>query len=183
MPKVLLISGSPRVGNTDFVLRRIYDSLKLKDKQIIFLKDKNINHCLGCLACDKTNKCVINDDMAGISQELNKSDIIIIGTPNYFDNVSGLLKDFIDRTNPFYDTESLKGKKIINIVVGGQKIFHSKRVVDGALAYFISAHKMKLVDSYCFQALMSDDLKKSSTVGKTISLIVDRIMAEAMIKK
>jgi multimeric flavodoxin WrbA len=57
--------------------------------------------------------------MTEIRNKMLDSDNIIIGTPNYFDNISGLLKDFVDRTHPFYKFELLKGKKLVLIMIGG----------------------------------------------------------------
>ena len=111
MTKALLISGSPRKGNTDFVLSKIYENIS-DDKELIFLREKQIKHCIGCLNCHNKPECVINDDMSEIRKKMLDSDVLIIGTPNYFDNISGLLKDFVDRTHPFYKAGLLKGKKL-----------------------------------------------------------------------
>jgi multimeric flavodoxin WrbA len=171
--KFLLISGSPRKGNTDFILETIFKSIK-KDKKLIYLKNKNIKHCTGCLTCDKTKSCVINDDMQEIYTKILDANFFIIGTPNYFDNVTGLLKDFIDRTNPFYKTKALKGKKIINIVVGGGKITNSKRAVR-ALEYFAENYNLDLVGSYCFKALEENEIKKDKNSLKLIDKIINKI--------
>lgn len=174
MPKYLLISGSPRKGNTDFILSKIYKAIK-GDKELIFLKDKKIKHCLGCLICHSRPKCAINDDMAEILGKLLKSDIIIMGTPNYFDNVSGLLKDFIDRTHPFYKTESLKNKKLILIMVGGGEIKGSQKYLDLVMKGFIKYQKFNLIGSYCFKALYSIDLKQNPKSMIQIEKIIKKI--------
>lgn len=40
MKKILFISGSPRKGNTEFVLNKIYKAVKGK-KELILLRNKN----------------------------------------------------------------------------------------------------------------------------------------------
>ena len=172
--KFLLISGSPRKGNTDFILNKIFESID-GEKKLIFLKDKNVKHCAGCLSCDKTNQCVITDDMTEIRQKMLESDVFIIGTPNYFDNVPGLMKDFIDRTNPFYGTDMLKGKKIINIVVGGGEIKNSEKVINQALRCFAACHKLEVVDSYCFEGLNIGEIENNPEALKLIDEIIDLI--------
>jgi len=169
--KVIAICGSPRRGNTEFILNKIFNSLPGK-KELILLRNKNIKHCSGCLSCDKTKKCVIKDDMEEIYNKLKEADLIIIGTPNYFDNVTGLLKDFIDRTNPLYMTDILKGKKLINIVVGGGKIKNSQRVVNQALTYFAKAHNLKIINSYFFQALNLKEVESNPKTVKKIGTII-----------
>jgi multimeric flavodoxin WrbA len=159
--KILAICGSPRKGNTEFMLETALNEIKKHDKELILLREKNLERCSGCLSCDKTKKCIIQDDMQQLYEKLEKADIIVIGTPNYFDNVPGLLKDFIDRTNPYYETSKLKDKKVFVLVVGGGKAKNSQRIVKQAIKYFIKGHKMKLVDWLCLEALHPEDLRKN----------------------
>jgi len=172
--KTLFISGSPRKGNTEFILNKICKSIKGK-KELVLLRNKNIKHCAGCLYCDEHKKCAIQDDMQELYGKVQQADLIVIGTPNYFDNVPGLMKDFIDRTNPFYETDKLKGKKLITIVVGGGAIKNSKRVGEQALKYFYKAHQLKLAGSYYFQALHLGEVENNSKSSGTINKIVKKI--------
>ncbi|HCU70165.1 MAG TPA: flavodoxin family protein [Candidatus Moranbacteria bacterium] len=174
MAKILLISGSPRKGNTDFVLTSIFDKLE-NDKELILLKDKNIKHCIGCLSCHGKPKCILSDDMTEIGEKMLSADIIIVGTPNYFDNVSGLLKNFIDRTHPYYKSELLKDKKLILIMVGGGEIDGSQEFLDHCTYGFVKYQKLKLEGSYCFQALHQNDLKKDPGSLLKIDEIVKKI--------
>ncbi len=168
--KILAICGSPRKGNAEFMLNIILDEYKNNgnETEIIFLRDKKIEHCRGCLSCAKSNECIINDDMAEINKKLLESDIIILGTPNYFDNVPGLVKDFIDRTNPFYETDVLKDKKVIALVSGGGETKNSERVIQQAIMHFTDAHKMKLENSLCIQSLKPDEVSKNNEIIKKL---------------
>lgn len=68
--------------------------------ELILLREKNVQQCTGCDACYGTGKpCHINDDFAQIAEKLLKADLIVLATPNYFENVSGMMKTFIDRTD------------------------------------------------------------------------------------
>ncbi len=174
MANYLFISGSPRKGNTDFVLSKINENIK-GDKELIFLKDKKIKHCIGCLSCHEKPECILNDDMTEIRNKMLDSDIIIIGTPNYFGNISGLLKDFVDRTHPFYKAELLKNKKLILIMVGGGNIEDTKKYLDAAMHGFVRYLKLDLIGSYCFKALYNNDLKKDSDSDIQINEIVKMI--------
>lgn len=71
----------------------------------VFLVQKRIKHCLGCLACwlKTPGKCVQKDDMAELLDLYLASDMVVIATPVYVDNVTGLMKDFIDRLVPVTD--------------------------------------------------------------------------------
>jgi multimeric flavodoxin WrbA len=167
--KVLIISGSPRNGNTEFVLKSVYDSLNI-NKEIILLRELNIKRCSGCLYCDEHKKCSIKDDMQNIYSKIEEADIIILGSPNYFDNVSGLMKDFMDRTNPFYETDKLEGKSVYAVVVGGGKLKNHERVA-GFIKLFSEAHKMKYIGCKCFKALKYDELKNKNIENEIKEII------------
>jgi multimeric flavodoxin WrbA len=174
MKNILIISGSPRKGNTEYILNKIFEAVK-GEKELILLRNKNIKHCVGCLHCDEHKKCALSDDMQELYGKIQKADLIILGTPNYFDNVPGIMKDFIDRTNLFYKTDKLKGKKLITIVVGGGKIENSKRVGEQALKYFSDGHQLELIGSYYFQALHLRDIENSSKSNLGLDKIISKI--------
>jgi len=174
MTKTLIISGSPRKGNTELILNKLYDSIET-EKELILLRTKNIKRCSGCFFCHDNKACSIQDDMQEIYQKILAADIIVLGTPNYFDNVTGLTKDFIDRTNPFYETDKLEGKKLITVVVGGGEIEHSKRIGEHALRYFADAHKLDIIGNYYFQALFPKDAEGDNNSSDVIDQIINQI--------
>ena len=174
MNNFLLISGSPRNGNTEFILNKIFKSIN-GEKELILLREKNIKHCLGCLSCSTTKKCAISDDMTDIYGKIENADVIILGTPNYYDNVSGLLKDFIDRTNPLYGSGKFKNKKLISIIVGGGEAETSEEIVSKIFENFAEAHEFESADSYCFKALDSNGVKNDKDAQKKIDKIIQKI--------
>lgn len=160
MNKVLLISGSNRKWNTEYILSQI--SKEIENSELILLREKNIEYCKGCLTCHEHNKCIIKDDMNILLNKLLEADFIIFGVPNYFDNVSGLFKNFIDRLHPFYKSEQLKGKKVIFIFVGGGKEEGTKETLHQSIN---GISKYLLVDikaEFSFKALNGNDMKKQS---------------------
>ena len=105
----LYISGSNRKHNSYFFLKRI----KNEEDILISLDELNIKNCLGCNVCQKneTNKCILNDDMQKIYSLIEKSNKIVIMSPIYMNFITGILKNVIDRFNPYCASEKLKGKK------------------------------------------------------------------------
>jgi len=95
--KILYISGSPRKkSNTDYLLRL---ALSITGGQFIKLTDYKIEPCKSCWACQKLDKCIINDDMTNILiPKLLDNEVFVLGSPVYFNGVSAQLKAFIDRT-------------------------------------------------------------------------------------
>ncbi|MFH1064848.1 MAG: flavodoxin family protein [Candidatus Woesearchaeota archaeon] len=130
--KVLGICGSPQEGNTKRLLTWILDSCRARDAQteIIKISDFDIKFCNGCGVCYGSERpCVINDDMEQLLSKMLEVDAIVFGSPNYFDNVTGLMKNFIDRTNPLSDPQLLKGKATAIVCVGARAIEETKVVV------------------------------------------------------
>ncbi len=78
--------------------------------ELIDVTKLDIKGCLGCNACYKAGKCVLNDDFYGVYEKMLDADGIILGSPVYFDAVSAQLKAFIDRTADCRHCQLLSGK-------------------------------------------------------------------------
>jgi multimeric flavodoxin WrbA len=59
---------------------------------------------------------MIKDDYDSVIDKLNNADGIIIGTPVYLRNISGTLKNFIDRTCVYYHRTSIEGIPIMSVI-------------------------------------------------------------------
>jgi multimeric flavodoxin WrbA len=108
---VLGISGSPRKGgNTAVLVREVLKHIKGK-KKFVSLAGLNIHPCDSCDRCWKEKtECVIDDDIRWIIREMQKADVIILGSPSYWGMVSAQLKMLIDRTVSIYEKDTLKNK-------------------------------------------------------------------------
>ena len=106
----LYINGSNRKQNC----YQILSDLKQEEDILFSLADKSINYCLGCSSCINglENFCVIEDDMQELYQSMIEAEKIIIATPIYMNHITGILKNVIDRLNPFSNHGNLKGKKV-----------------------------------------------------------------------
>ena len=100
MANVLVISTSFRKNsNSDILSDEFIKGAAEAGHNVekINLSDKTINFCKGCLACQKTQKCIINDDAREIAEKVLNADILVFATPIYYYSVSGQLKTLIDR--------------------------------------------------------------------------------------
>lgn len=98
--KLLAILASPHQhGNIAAMLNLAMDAAKQSgyDIEFVNLYEKNIAFCKGCMACKKTGLCVIKDDISAIRQSLISSDMLVVGCPTYFANVTAPLKNMFDR--------------------------------------------------------------------------------------
>ena len=105
MSKVLVITTSLRAkSNSDILAERVIAGAKDKghDVEVISLKGKSFNFCLGCLACQKTQRCVQKDDAVWISEKVKEADTLVFATPIYYYGVSGQMKTLLDRMEPLF---------------------------------------------------------------------------------
>ena len=105
---ILVISTSPRKGGNsetlaDAFIRGALESGNIVEK--ISLYDKTVGFCKGCLACQKTHRCVIRDDADTIAQKMRNADTIVFATPIYYYEMCGQMKTILDRANPLYSSE------------------------------------------------------------------------------
>jgi putative sterol carrier protein len=72
------------------------------ETEVIYLKDLEIKHCIGCFTCwiKTPGVCVHKDDMPAILDKMVQAEVIVYATPLYVFTVSGLMKDFMDRIIP-----------------------------------------------------------------------------------
>jgi multimeric flavodoxin WrbA len=116
--KIVSICGSHRKhGNTETLLKGLEKEFTeiipdIKHK-ILFISDMNIYPCISCMKYIKKDKCVIDDDFEKIATKMLQSDLIILGSPVYFSDVSAQVKALIDRTFSLWHKKLLKGKKVI----------------------------------------------------------------------
>lgn len=125
---VLIISTSLRnSSNSEILAKETERGAKDAGHKVEFvtLKNKTINFCKGCLACQKLGKCVINDDANEITLKMKEADVIVWATPIYYYEMSGQMKTLIDRANSLYST----GKKFSEIYVITTSADNTKGVV------------------------------------------------------
>lgn len=106
--KILVISTSPRMGGNSERLADAFIKGATEaghEAEKIGLYDKKIEFCKGCLACQRTATCVIQDDAAELVERMRSVDVLVFATPIYFYEMSGQMKTLLDRTNPLFPGE------------------------------------------------------------------------------
>ena len=108
MKTVLIISTSPRKGGNSEILADEFAAGAREaghDVEKVCLYDKTINFCKGCLACQKTQRCVIHDDADAIARKMKDADVLVFATPIYYYEMCGQMKTILDRANPLFPAE------------------------------------------------------------------------------
>jgi len=145
--KIIAIMGSPKGKGSGYrIVKMIEDRMKAMgdvEFEYLFLKDANLRPCTGCYTCmaKGEDKCPLKDDRSAIEQMLLEADGIILSSPVHVANVSGLMKNFMDRfayTNHrprFYrqkvltvvnmaGTDKKEALLALKYVLGGRQIVH-----------------------------------------------------------
>jgi len=104
MSKIIGIAGSARKrGNSTTLMRSALKAAEAKgfETKEIYLNGLNFKGCQGCPKCSPKGKCILNDDLAPVMEELRGAEGWILASPIYFDSISGQLKTFFDRCHTF----------------------------------------------------------------------------------
>ena len=102
---ILILSTSPRKnGNSEMLAREFARGAEEAghNVELLSLHDKTIGFCKGCLACQKTQRCVIHDDADAIVRKMKDAEVIAFATPIYFYEMCGQMKTLLDRSNPLF---------------------------------------------------------------------------------
>ena len=135
--KVVSLFGSPRpTGNTATLLKQFNRTAEAlgADVQSFQLNKIQAHGCQACDACKtKADRCVIEDDMAGILEAVRETDVLVAASPIYFAEITAQLKIFVDRCysylEPFTDmptaTRLKPGKTFVLITAQnrGEELF------------------------------------------------------------
>lgn len=103
--KLIAICGSARKqGNTTKMLQQVIDGALSAgaETELVNLFDLTYTGCTSCFACKLKNKksfghCTLHDDLTPLLERIEQSDVIVLGSPVYYGNLSGQMRSFTDR--------------------------------------------------------------------------------------
>lgn len=97
-----------------YVADCLEEALRKKNFEVSFYKGNQceINLCKGCSLCFAEGRCPLDetDIMKEIKRDMIEADVIFWISPVYANNVSGMMKNYIDRTSEWLHTIELSGK-------------------------------------------------------------------------
>jgi len=164
--KIVAVVGSIRRGNTLKMVQAACASLESKDVDIIDLSKMSLQFCTGCLYCDETKTCNIDDDMTKALDAIGAADAYIFASPVRWSLLSGEMKTFFDRLNPFATTGTLNGKKCILLTVGqsetdGEEAFSIDAGLQ-SMQFFCENAGIEVIDSVkAYGCLSEDDIEST----------------------
>jgi multimeric flavodoxin WrbA len=150
MSHILVISTSLRAkSNSDILTEHLVEGAKAAGHEVecISLKGKTIQFCRGCLACQKTQKCVLRDDAADIAEKVLRSDTLVFVTPIYYYEMSGQMKTLLDRLNPLYAADYAFRKVYMMSVAAEDEAHVPEKAVSGLEGWVDCFEKAELIGS------------------------------------
>lgn len=136
---IVVLNGSPRKkGATARILKKFCKELNSYidvEIEYVDIADLNICACKGCCICYKKGMCFMPDDAERLSKRIESADGLIIGSPTYASNISGVLKNFVDRGH-FVIEQLLYNKYAVSVATGENYGSNdTKRILNKLLKY------------------------------------------------
>ena len=150
MSKVLVITTSLRArSNSDRLAEEMIRGAVETGHEVeqISLKDKTVGFCKGCLACQKTQRCVIRDDAVEIAEKVKNADTLVFVTPIYYYEMSGQMKTLLDRLNPLFPSDYRFRSIYMLSVAAEDEAYVPEKAVSGLRGWVDCFEKAELVDT------------------------------------
>ena len=106
MKKIIIIDGGPRATfNTASMLKKFAEGAGSVSNEIevktIRLYALDYKGCMSCMACKIKGKasqvCKYKDALTPILEEIAQADGLVLGSPNYFGEITGQMRAFLER--------------------------------------------------------------------------------------
>lgn len=129
--KILIVSGSRNPeGQTARAANAFLEGVREAGAEcdIIFLPPMKIERCRQCEndgwgICRSEGRCVIDDDLASVADEIRGADAVVFATPVYWSDLSESLQAFLNRLRRTCIADSgragIEGKPAVGICVAG----------------------------------------------------------------
>lgn len=173
--KVLGIYGSPRKGgNSDLLLDETLAGAEKAGAEIerVYCRKLKMKGCVECGGCDKTGKCVLDDDMQSVYPLMEQADAIVLSAPMFFYDIPAIAKALVDRSQACWSKRMLtktkeerkhydsgKGYLIGVGATKGKNLFYAPELV---CKYFYDAMDMSYEGALEFRGLEGKGQVKDS---------------------
>ena len=103
---ILAICGAAdKTRNTATMLKSAFDgamSVPGATGEMVYLYDLSFKGCIGCHSCklldeSKFARCAVRDDLTPVLAKAINADVLLIGSPIYFSDITGETRSFLER--------------------------------------------------------------------------------------
>jgi multimeric flavodoxin WrbA len=103
--KAIAINGSPRrTWNTATMIEKALEGAAAAGAEIelIHLVDLDFKGCMSCFGCKRIGnphfgKCNYHDALTPVLEKASEADVLLLGSPIYIGEVTGMMRNFIER--------------------------------------------------------------------------------------
>lgn len=102
--KTIAVNGSPRKNwNTSVLLKHALEGAidAGSETELIHLCELAYSGCCSCFACKKKERiitgCAVKDRLTDVLEKIWSCDVLLLGSPIYLGNITGMMKSFLER--------------------------------------------------------------------------------------
>lgn len=102
--KTIAVNGSPRKNwNTSVLLKHALEGATDagSETELIHLCELAYSGCCSCFACKKKERiitgCAVKDRLTDVLEKIWSCDVLLLGSPIYLGNITGMMKSFLER--------------------------------------------------------------------------------------
>lgn len=121
--KVLGINASPKVkqSNTLRLVRWVLEGAEAggASTELVDIYELDIRYCTACQTCYAKGECVLDDDFPLLFGKMMDADGIVLGSPNYINQVTAPMKAVFDRMADALHCQMLTGKYGCSVCTAG----------------------------------------------------------------
>jgi multimeric flavodoxin WrbA len=180
--KIIGISGSPRNGNCEFMLKTILEGT---NNELVLLRKENLQLCDGCMTCAGGKAPCRLNDISELHKKVKEADVIIFASPVWYDMISPHLLNFIVRLNCLQN--DLKGKKFF-FILSGQLTENDAKTSQGRAADYLkqiaNLYEMNLINFILAEGVRNpEDAKNNPEIIKKCQQLSNQIALSKTIPK
>jgi multimeric flavodoxin WrbA len=105
MKVLALLGAGNKTRNTATMLKSAFEgamSVEGASGELIHLYDLNFKGCYGCHSCklkdeSRLGRCAIRDDLTDVLEKARQADVLLIGSPIYYGDITGVTRSFLER--------------------------------------------------------------------------------------
>lgn len=152
--KAVAFCGSARKnGNTAYLLNTVLESLAAQGiaTELVELAGHEITGCKACYSCfkNKDQRCIIDKDCVNdCIAKMVEADIILLGSPTYFADLSSEMKALIDRSGMVGRANSDLYKRKLGAAVVAVRRAGAIHVFDSINHFFLIGQMIVVGSSY-----------------------------------
>lgn len=189
MRAVAFCGSARKNGNTSLLLNTVLEPMAAMgvETELVELSGKEIPGCKACYSCFKTKdqSCVFKKDVVNdCIQKMISADVILLGSPTYFADLSSEMKALVDRSGMVGRANKDMFKRKLGAAVVAVRRAGAIHVFDSLNHFFLISEMIVVGSSYWNIGIGGDKgevagdeegMATMKTLGENIGWLLNRI--------